>query len=115
MSKGESLYLGHMLDCAESAVAKLSGKSRADFDGDENLRLALAHLLQTIGEAARRVSPAFRDKHPDVPWSAMIGMRHKVVHDYLNVDYDVVWVTVVKDLPPLVETLRRIGGSEEPD
>ncbi len=115
MSKGDPLYLGHMLDSAEGAVAKLSGKSRIDFDSDENLRLALAHLLQTIGEAARRVSPRFRERHRDVPWSAMIGMRHKVVHDYLNVDYDVVWKTVVEDLPPLVENLRRIVGSGKQD
>lgn len=113
MSKGDLLYLGHMLDCAESAVAKLSERSRADFDNDENLRLALAHLLQTIGEAARRVSSAYRDSHPDIPWSAIIGMRHKVVHDYLNVDFDVVWETVMKDLPPLIEALWRIAGSKE--
>lgn len=115
MSKGDDLYLGHMLDTAQGAVAKLSGKSRADFDSDENLRLALAHLLQIIGEAARRVSSAFRENHRYVPWNAIIGMRHKVVHDYLNVDYDVVWETVVNDLPPLVENLRRIVGSENQD
>lgn len=101
-----------MLDCAESAVAKLSGRLRDEFDADENLRLALAHLLQTIGEAARLVSSEFRGRHRQIPWSAIVGMRHKVVHDYLNVDYDVVWETVVDDLPLLIEGLRQIIGSD---
>ena len=115
MSKGDNLYVGHMLDTAQKAVAKLAGKSRSEYDEDENLRLALAHLLQIIGEAARRVSPAFRERYRRVPWNAIIGMRHKVVHDYLIVDYDVVWETVVNDLPPLVELLRHIVGSENED
>ena len=115
MSKGDELYVGHMLDTSRKAVAKLSGKSRSEYDEDENLRLALAHLLQIIGEAARRVSPTIRERHRRVPWNAIIGMRHKVVNEYLIVDYDVVWETVVNDLPPLVELLRRIVGSENED
>ncbi len=59
MRKDELVYVGHMCDLTKRAVAKVEGKTRPDFDADENLRLALAHLLQTIGEAARRVSPAF--------------------------------------------------------
>ena len=103
MRKDDLVFAGHMPDTAEKSVAKLSGKSRADFDGDENLRLALAHLLQIAGEAAGRVSPQFRANHSSVPWRAIIGMRHKVVHDYLNVDYDIVWDTVANELPDLIE------------
>ncbi len=113
MRKDDLVYVGHMLDTAEQSVATLSRKSRADFDSDENLRLALAHLLQIIGEAARRVSPQFRADHPSVPWRAIIGMRHKVVHDYLSVDYDIVWDTVAHELPPMIENLRRILGSQD--
>ena len=72
MSKGDELYVGHMLDTAQKAVAKLSGKSRPEYDEDENLRLALAHLLQIIGEAARRVSPTVRERHRRVPWNATL-------------------------------------------
>ena len=68
--------------------------SRETFDGDENLRLALIHLIQVIGEGARQVSRPFADRHPEVPWAEIIGMRHKVVHDYLGVDEDIVWVVV---------------------
>ena len=115
MPKDDLAYVGHMLDTAEQARNKFSGKSRAEFDADENLRIALAHLLQVVGEAARRVSPEFRENHPHVPWSAIIGMRHKVVHDYLDVDYDIVWDTLARELPPLIENLKRIVSSRGRD
>ena len=95
-----------MLEIARKAVGKVERKSRADYDADENLRLALAHLIQILGEAGSRVSSAFRETHPEIPWSEVIGMRHKVVHDYMDVQDDVVWETVTHDLPPLISALK---------
>ena len=113
MQKDDLVYAGHMLDMARKACAKVEGTARPDFDADENLRLALAHLIQTIGEAARHVSPAFQEANHSVPWGLIVGMRHKVVHDYLHVDYDIVWDVVTTDLPPLVAELERIVPPEE--
>jgi uncharacterized protein with HEPN domain len=87
-------------------AAKIAGIPREKFDQDENLRLALAHLLQTIGEAARRVSREFQKAHPEVPWAGIVGMRHKVVHDYMDVDEDVVWKTSIEEIPRLVAALE---------
>lgn len=83
------------------------------FDADENLRLALAHLLQIIGEAASRLSSEFRQAHADIPWKAVIGMRHKIVHDYLNVDDDIVWLTATVEMGPLVTQLKNIVSPDE--
>jgi uncharacterized protein with HEPN domain len=89
--KGDSVYLGHMLDRAQKVIGKVRGKARAEFDADEELRLAFASLIQTIGEAARKVSDATRDSHTQIPWPQIMGMRHKLVHDYMDVDEDIVW------------------------
>jgi uncharacterized protein with HEPN domain len=86
MIKDDTVYLGHMLDQAHTIAGKVQGKTRAEFDADENLRLALAHLVQTIGEAARRVSDSTKTACPEVPWRQIMGMRHRIVHDYMNVD-----------------------------
>jgi len=59
MQKDDLILVGHMLDTSEKAVSKVNGLDRADFNADENLRLALVHLIQTIGEAARRLSEQF--------------------------------------------------------
>ena len=106
MSQRDLVYVGHMLDMARKAVGKTQGMSREQYDADENLRLALIHLIQTIGEAARRVSPEFCESHPDVRWADIVGMRHKVVHDYLGVDEDVVWRVATGDLDELIAALE---------
>ena len=59
-----------------------------------------------IGEAASRVSCEFHDANPQIEWSAIIGMRQKVVHDYMNVDEDIVWETATRDIPPLISALE---------
>lgn len=108
MSPRDVVYVGHMLDTARKAVSKTQGLSRQAYDDDENLRLALTHLVQVIGEAARQVSREFSGAHPEVPWTDIVGMRHKVVHDYLGVDEDIVWQVVTDDLPRLVAALEPI-------
>jgi uncharacterized protein with HEPN domain len=112
MPKDDLIYLGHMLDLAENILAKAKGLDRSSYDEDENLRLALTHLVQTFGESARRVSLAFQKSHPEIPWSAIIGMRHKVVHDYLHVDFDLVWGVATQDLPSLINELRKLAPPE---
>ena len=106
MSPRDLVYVGHMLDMAGKAVSKTRGLSREAYDADENLRLALIHLIQVIGEAARQVSREFSGTHPEIPWADIIGMRHKVVHDYLGVDEDIVWQVAKEDLPELVAALK---------
>jgi len=108
MPKDDLLYVGHMLDMAEKALLLSAGKSRSDFDNDEALALGLTHLLQVIGEAARRVGPDIQEANPGIPWRAIIGMRHRVVHDYLYVDRDIVGDVVSRELSPLADNLRRI-------
>jgi uncharacterized protein with HEPN domain len=114
MQKDDLVYVGHMLDTARTIVAKTSGISRSTFDGDENLRIAVAHLIQNIGESARRVSQAFQQAHPEIPWSKIIAMRHKVVHDYLEINYDIVWRVATENLPPLVAKLEKLVPDDTP-
>jgi uncharacterized protein with HEPN domain len=113
MSKDDWVYVKHMLDQAEAALRHTTAIDRAKFDQDELLRLALTHLIQTIGEAARHISPEFRLLYPDLPWKQIVGMRHKLVHDYVHVDYDLVWDTVTQHLSPLRLALVRMIQAEE--
>lgn len=112
MPKDELVYVGHMLDKAHEALLLVRGKTRQDYDSDTALRLALTHLIQVIGEAARRVSSQFRERHPEIAWEAIAGMRSKIVHDYMNVDEDIVWDSVTQELQPLIEELKKIAPPE---
>jgi len=71
--------------------------------------------VQTLGEAARRVSPPFQQAHLEIPWREIVGMRHKVVHDYLEVDYDLVWDVVTAELPALVSRLEQFVPPDPTD
>lgn len=115
MPKDDLVYVDHMLEKAREAHSLVAGRERAAYDQDTLLRYALAHLLQTIGEAARRVSREFCERHSQIPWRAIKGMRHKIVHDYMFVDEDIVWSTVTKELEPLIAALERILLEESKD
>lgn len=106
MKKDDGVYLGHILDLAEKIGQRIASRSRDEFDADEDLRIVLTHLVQNIGEAARWVSQSFQELHPEIPWQDMIGMRHRIVHDYMAVDYEIVWDVVTLELPRLVEIIK---------
>ena len=111
-NKDDSLYFGHMLDSAKKAYSKVLEISREAYDADEMVQLALAHLIQIIGEAAYHVSKEGCEAHPDIPWREIIGMRHKIVHDYMDINYDMVWEIITQDLPPLIAELEKIVPPE---
>jgi uncharacterized protein with HEPN domain len=98
-SDRDQVYVGHMLDLALKAEQKTTGLTRSEYDRDEDLQ---------IGESARRVSVDYQSAHPEIPWHSIIGMRHKIVHDYLNVDPDIVWDVATVELPHLIPNLSRL-------
>ena len=112
MQRDDRAYLGHMLDLARKAAARVRGRTREEYDTDEDLRIVIAHLVQTIGEAAGRVSPEGRARYGDIPWKQVVGIRHRIVHDYMDVDYDVLWEVATGDLPGLIGALEGIVGRE---
>ena len=107
-------YLADMLEYARKAVAISTGVTTERFVADDTLQLALAHLVQIVGEAANRTDAETRAAVPDVAWAQIIGMRHRLVHDYGNINYDVVWDVVTNDLPPLIATLEQFTPPEPP-
>jgi len=90
-----------------------AGVDRRAFDTDEVLQNAITHLVQIVGEAATRVSEAGRVAHPEIPWQDIIGMRNRLVHDYLNIDLDYVWEIVESDVDTLISSLEGIVPSDD--
>ena len=72
------------------------------------LAFALVRALEIIGEAADKLSDLAHAAHPSIPWSEIIGMRHKLIHGYFNVDLDIVWNVVTAELPGLVAWLDSV-------
>jgi uncharacterized protein with HEPN domain len=82
------------------------GVTLEKFQGDEVLQNALMHLLQIIGEAARKVSDEFKIVHPEVPWADIVGLRHRLVHEYFRIIPEKVWKAVERDVPALLPMLE---------
>ena len=104
--------LHHMQDAAREALGFMLGKTREDLASDRMLVLAVVKDLEIIGEAAGRVSAECRDRHPEIPWAVMVGMRNRLTHAYFSIDLDIVWGTVRNNLVPLVEQLERVIQEE---
>ena len=102
-----------MLDAVQKAVEFVQGRSRTDLDKDEQLTLALTRLLEIIGEAAKGVSPALRERYPKIQWKEIAGTRDRLIHGYFDVDLNIVWQIVTTDLPPLLAELEKILSSEK--
>lgn len=97
-----------LLDILEAIerIEKYSSRGKRAFEEDELIQSWIVHHLQIIGEALRSISEDFRRKHDDIPWKETIGMRNILVHRYFDLDKDLVWKAVIRDLPDLKEKVR---------
>lgn len=114
MPKSEWLRLRHMLEAAEEAVAFTAQRQRDELESDRMLSLALVKLIETIGEAASNIPLTTQQFYSQIPWQDIIGMRHRLVHGYDEIDLDIVWEVIQKDLPPLIEHLKSIIPPSNP-
>jgi uncharacterized protein with HEPN domain len=97
-----------MLDNARKALGYAAGREREDLEADELFSLALVRLIEIVGEAAAHVSSEAQSRHGELPWAQIVAIRNRLIHGYDSIDYDVLWQTIQKDLPPLVTALERI-------
>ena len=92
-----------LLDILEAIaqIEKYAVRGKPAFEQDELVQNWIVHRLQIVGEACRALTPEFRDLHPEVPWSEVIGMRNILVHGYFGIDNAIVWSVVEDSLPTL--------------
>ena len=101
MPPEDRVRLLHMIEAAEDAMSFVAGKERTELEQDRKTLFAVIRCIEIIGEAATRISETTRTAAPDIPWSAIVGMRNRLVHAYFDVDTDVVWKTTAIELPAL--------------
>lgn len=110
MQSADRIRLQHMLDAAREAIAFSNGRSRDDLDRDRMLVLALVKSVEILGEAASKVSVQAREECPSLPWREIVAMRNRLIHGYFDINLDIVWHTVMEELPPLVVALEKALG-----
>jgi uncharacterized protein with HEPN domain len=84
----------------------VKGATFEAFKKDSKTVHAVLRAIEVIGEAAAKISPEYKDAHPNVPWNQIVGMRNHLVHVYFDVDYETVWKTVQGDIPRLKQMIE---------
>lgn len=108
MNKDDRIYIEHILQSILRIQTYISEKDQYSFNADHLTQDAVVRQLEIIGEATKRISMELRGKNPLVPWSEMAGMRDILIHDYIDVDLDIVWKTASESINDLKEFLENL-------
>jgi len=108
--KDDSIYLEHIEQNLKRIILYASGITEEEFLENIQLQDACIRQIEIMGEATKRISEAFKEKHPEVPWKDMAGMRDKLIHDYIDVDLNIVYQTIAVDIPTLLPVIEKILG-----
>ncbi len=106
--KNDAFYLQHILQSINRILEYTNGLSAADFEAAYLVQDAVIRQLEIIGEATKRLSEDFRNTNTSIPWKDMAGMRDILIHDYLNVDLNIVWKTAKAYIPPLKNEIEKL-------
>jgi len=109
----DKTYLLDILIAARRIIEYTGSLSREQFEANNEKQDAVIRMIQVIGEASRMLSPEFRQSHQEIPWREIIGMRHRLVHEYFDIDLDEVWRVIEQDIPLLIPQLERLVPSDE--
>ena len=119
MTNRDIAYLNHILESITYIEDFSRSISSASSLNDHPLeRAGIERMLTIIGEAAKNISPEYRNRYPQVPWKEIAGMRDKIMHHYFGVDYEAVYETIRHDIPDLkgliTAILAELGDPEDP-
>ncbi len=99
-------FLLHIRDALREVREFVDGEDYESFLENRMVQNAVMRSFEVVGEAARRVSPAFREAHPEVPWRLMGDFRNKLIHGYFALDLEVIWKTATEDAPMLLAQIE---------
>ena len=106
MSKEPLEYLKHIRDESLYILSVTSkGITKEEFLNDETLKRAIVRSLEIIGEASKKIPTDFKLKWDKVKWKDMAGMRDRLIHDYMGVNYSIVWDVIKHKIPELCEQI----------
>lgn len=108
MNRNILLYIQDIVENIKKAEEFTKGMSYEEFIKDEKTGYAVIRCIEIMGEAAKQVPEAIRQKHPQIPWRDIAGMRDKVVHFYFGVNLEKVWLVMEKDIPELKPLIKNV-------
>ncbi|MBI1827487.1 MAG: DUF86 domain-containing protein [Planctomycetes bacterium] len=104
----DSVYLADIYVACREIASFLGKRSKDEFLADNQLSSAVVRQLEIVGEVTKRLSTAFRSAHPELPWKDMAGLRDVLIHQYDEVDLDLVWDIATVKAPEVGEIIAKL-------
>ncbi|MBU0532578.1 DUF86 domain-containing protein [Candidatus Micrarchaeota archaeon] len=101
-------YLNDIFDSIQKIEIFTKDMSFKKFEKDDKTIFAVVRALEIIGEASKKIPDNIKQKHSNIPWKSMAGMRDKLIHEYFGVDVKVLWKTIEQDVPPLKNAFQKL-------
>lgn len=108
MKSKDRIIIQKMITYIDDVEKYVEGLEARDFLDDKKTITACAFTVSQIGELSKEVTEETQNKHTEIPWKSIKGMRNRIVHDYENVDLSVLWGTIKNSLPELKDKLKDI-------
>ena len=112
MSKEPKEFLRHIVDECSYLISVSQSLEYNSFLDDETLKRAVVRSLEIIGEATKKIPVDFRENHNSIQWKNMAGMRDRLIHDYVGVNYSIVWDVVKNKIPELKNQIDQVLSQE---
>ena len=112
MSKEPVEYLKHIADECSYIISVTANLSKEEFLNDETLKRAIIRSLEIIGEATKKIPADFKVKWNLIQWKNMAGMRDRLIHDYLGINYLIVWDVIENKIPELNKQIQDVQSEE---
>lgn len=107
-SKDPKTWLGDIVESVDLILFYLEGVTEDEFFNSTEKQDSVIRRLGIIGEAVKNLSEEFKNKHSDIAWEKAAGMRNILVHEYFEVDYEIVWDTLTAVLPQFKQQVQEI-------
>ena len=108
MKRDDNVYLLHILDAISMIEEYTQGMSENEFLSHSMAHDAVVRQIEIIGGAARNISDEFKENNSKLPWNKMTAIRNKIIHEYFNINYALVWDTIQDDLPLLKKSIKKL-------
>lgn len=108
MKRAAWLFVQDILEAIMQIESYIGTLTYEEFRKEDKTTSAVVWKVHVIGEAAKNIPKALRQKYPDIPWKNMAGMRDRIVHSYFGVDYEIVWKVINSNLPQIKPQLKKM-------
>lgn len=113
MKRTNKHFFRDILEYAQSASEFVENVSFEMLKNDKKTAFAIVRALEVIGEASNRIPEEIKEKYPNIPWHKIRGLRNKIVHNYDQIDYTIIWNILQNEIPKLINQVEEIFDEVE--